>query len=133
MKHLLFASFLLLASAGSTFASGPRPDRSLVESPPSHLDDDGPLHEPRHVRFGMTPADVRAAMHGKPDVQLTPDLWVYWHFHSGMVSAEKFDTLIVSFAGGRVTQYRLVERKAVRALLQTLKPAPPPAGDVAKK
>lgn len=132
MKHVLLASFLFLAGVGSVPVSGQPTDGSLVETSRPYLDD-GPLSEPRHIRFGMTPAEVRVAMHGKPDAQLAPGIWVYWHFQSGILGAEKFDTLLVSFTRGQVTQYRLVERKAVRALMQALHKTPPTAGAIVKK
>lgn len=133
MKHLLLASLLLATVAGLPLVRAQPPESFLLESPLPRLDDDGPLSEPRHIRFGLTPTEVRGSMQGAPDVQLTPDIWVYWHFRSGIIGAEKFDTLIVSFGGGRVTRYRLAERKAVQALIDSLRPTQASAGPVAKK
>lgn len=131
MKRFRFASLvLLLCTALSSTGQAQSPAAPLAEAI-ARLDDDGPLSEPRHVGFGMTPEEVQSAMLGKPDTRLTPEIWVYWHFRSGIVGAEKFDTLVVTFSRGRVTQYRLVERQAVLALMEDLRRKARPT--VAKK
>jgi hypothetical protein len=135
MKYLLLASTLLfiVAVTPRVAAELPPPGNLVEYSPPTLLDGDASLFEPRHVAFGMTPGSVREAMHGKPDVMLSSDIWVYWNFRSGLVGAEKFDTLLVTFVGGRVKQYRLVERKAVLALQETLRKNPPRPSTLAKQ
>jgi hypothetical protein len=134
MKHPLLACALLFTLVATSRVAANMPLSSLVEhSPPSLREDDAPLFEPRHVGFGMTPEVVREAMHGKPDVTLSPEIWVYWNFRSGLVGAEKFDALVVTFVRGRVKEYRLVERKAVLALQETLRKNPPNSGTLAKQ
>ncbi|HUR58525.1 MAG TPA: hypothetical protein VM029_12490 [Opitutaceae bacterium] len=131
IKYLLLFNVLLLPLAAAPDLAA---TSNLIEhSPPALRDDDGPLFEPRHVGFGMTPATVCEAMHGKPDAMLSPEIWVYWNFRSGLVGAEKFDALVVTFVSGRVKQYRLVERKAVLALQETLRKTAPRPGALAKQ
>jgi hypothetical protein len=104
----------------------------LVEiSPPSLLEDEAALFEPRHIGFGMTAPQVTEAMHGKPDQKPAADLWVYWHFHTAADRTGKFNTLVVYFTEGRVTKFRLVERKALAALLGAVRQAK--AGAIATK
>lgn len=105
----------------------------LRESAPATIDDDGPLSEPRHIRFGVTPDDVVIAMKGRPDARLSPDIWVYWHFQAAIGGAQKFDTLVVFFSRDRVTKYRLVERQPIVALLAQLRAAAPPAAVAATR
>jgi hypothetical protein len=135
MKYLLLASTLLFTVAATlrVAAEIPAPPNLIEYSSPALLDGDAPLFEPRHVGFGMTPSGVREAMHGAPNAMLSPEIWVYWNFQSGLVGAEKFDTLLVTFVGGRVKQYRLVERKAVLALQDHLRKSPPRPGALAKQ
>lgn len=133
MNRFPLASLLFCFVAGFASLRAQDASSSLFELSGSSLDDDGPLTEPRHIRLGMTPEDVRVAMKGKPDVALAPEIWVYWHFRNRIVGMEKFDTLVVTFARGQVRQFRLVERKAMLALIEELRKTPPSTGVVAKK
>ena len=126
-------TFVLIAF--TAFASGAAAqvdDPRLVEiSPPSLLENEAPLFEPRHIGLGMTAAEVTDAMHGKPDQRPAPELWVYWHFQTAADRTGKYNTLVVYFTEGRVTKLRLVERKALAALLEAVRQAK--AGAVATK
>jgi hypothetical protein len=131
MKY--FASFIaLLLAAFAPCAAAQTEALRLVEIPPaSLLEDEASLFEPRHIAFGMTPKQLTEAMRGGPDQKPAADLWVYWHFHAAADPAGKFTTLVVYFTEGRVTKFRLVERKALAALLSEVKKAQ--AAAVAKK
>ena len=125
---LVLIAFTAFASGAAAQVDAPR----LVEiSPPSLLENDASLFEPRHIGFGMTAAQVTEAMHGKPDQKPAADLWVYWRFHTAADRTGKFNTLVVYFTEGRVTKFRLVERKALAALLDAVRQAK--AGAVATK
>jgi hypothetical protein len=135
MKYLLLSSALMLATASSTpvFAQE-RPGRLVEFTTPASVDDDGPLGLPRHVGFGMTPRAVMDAMKGKPDEKPAADLWVYWHFRAGGApEVQKYNTLVIYFVEGRVAKYRLVERQALTALLNTVKENAKSAPAVAAK
>ena len=125
MKYILLASAgLLFASLTTTFCGQVTPTPLIGMPSPTPQEELGPLNEPRHVRFGMTPDDVKRAMLGKPDVVLAPDLWVYWGFRvSNDRDRQKFDTLVIYFAENHVVKYRLVERKAMQALIESVRKA----------
>lgn len=134
MKILRLATALSLFGALAPLCSlraEPAEPAELRDSSPPGLDDDGPLSEPRHIRFGLTPAEVVTAMQGQPDARLSPDIWVYWRFRSAIDGAQKFDTLVVFFSRDRVTKYRLVERQPIVALLAQIRSAPPPGAAAA--
>lgn len=135
MKYLLIAASLLVSSALPARVSGQTQPPSLAESPRyTDLDDDGPLTEPRHIGFNMTPDDVVIAMKGKPDEKLAPDLWVYWRFRAASAAElPAFDTLVVYFSQGRVVKYRLVEGKPILALLAEVRKNAKAGATVAKK
>lgn len=131
MNRSLLASISLgVLAAGFAPLRAQEAASSLFEKPTASLDDDGPLSEPRHIRLGLTPDEVWISMKGKPDVTLTPEIWVYWDFRGG---GGRFDTLVVTFARGQVRQFRLVERKAMLALIEQLRRIPSPPDVVAKK
>lgn len=125
MKHLASLLTLLFAFAWVPCATAQAEAARIVESPPpSLLEGDGPLFAPRHIACNMTAAQVIDAMHGGPDQKPADDLWVYWHFHPAIDRTGKFNTLVVYFNGqGRVSKFRLVERKALAALLQEVRRA----------
>jgi hypothetical protein len=132
MKNPTSLLVLLLVVAAASPVAAQSHLAQLVEiSPPSLLEDEAPLFDPRHISCGMTAAQVTEAMRGRPDVRPAPDLWVYWHFNSAADRTGKFNTLVVYFTEGRVTKYRLVERKALEALLAAVKKAQ--SGAVAKQ
>jgi hypothetical protein len=127
MKYLLLATALSFPTVLPAQSALPADAGVMRETSVLDVDDDGPLSEPRHIEFGMKPTQVVETMKGEPDEKLTPDIWVYWDFQSGIVGAGKFDTLVVFFGRDRVVKYRLVERKAVRALLAELRQTRPSA------
>ncbi len=131
-KVLLFVCLALLISVvrATNISANPMADESF----PLQQEESGALLEPRHVRFGMTPGEVMTAMHGKPDVVLAPNLWVYWRFRAAVGrNQRKFDTLVVYFSQNRVTKFRLVERKAMQELIATLRKSGVAIPDIAAK
>ena len=132
MKSLASYIVLFLAATFAPRAVAQTEALRLVETPPaSLLENDASLFEPRHIACGMTAAQLLEAMHGRPDEKPAPDLWVYWRFQAAADPSGKFNTLVVYFTEGRVTKFRLVERKALVALLTEVKKAQ--AAAVAKK
>lgn len=133
MKSPLRIFALVLGTALVVPASAQNPRPFVADFPPLvDVDDDGPLSEPRHIAFHMTPDEVVLAMKGKPDAQLAPDIWVYWAFRTaGDPAMRKFDTLVVFFSRNRVFKYRLVERKQMVALIAERRKAEKAAGTVA--
>jgi hypothetical protein len=104
MKRLLFAAAVLFSSVATATIPGEFvPVPFADESSPTSQEEIGLLTEPRHIRFGMTPLEVRSAMRGKPDVVLAPGLWVYWRFRAAVGrDQQKYDTLVVYFSENRV-------------------------------
>ena len=124
MRNPIPTLALIACTAFASIASAQVEMQRLVEiSPPSLLEGEAPLFEPRHIGFGMTAAQVTEAMQGKPDQKPAADLWVYWHFHIAADRTGKFNTLVIYFTEGRVTKFRLVERKALTALLDAVRQA----------
>ena len=118
---LSLIAFCVLASGAAAQAE---PQRLVEISPPSLLEGEASLFEPRHIACGMTAAQVTEAMRGRPDQKPVADLWVYWQFQAAADRTGKFNTLVVYFnADGRVSKFRLVERKALVALLEAVRKA----------
>ncbi|HEX2100281.1 MAG TPA: hypothetical protein VHF69_06450 [Candidatus Synoicihabitans sp.] len=74
---------------------------------------------PRFVARGTSAGDVAAEL-GAPALKLGPDAWIYWNYQTVAPGGAEFDTLVVLFSGGRVSQIRLVSRDAVEALAARL-------------
>lgn len=120
-------AFLLLSAAAlpAVFAGEPE---SL--EPLSSLADLSPAPA---LRRGALAADVVAAL-GDPAVRLSRDVWVYWNHRTDQVALQQqgFDTLVVAFTQGRVTNLRLVTHQSVEALMLRLRLARPDAPPIAR-
>ncbi len=80
------------------------------------------------VVAGTTRDDVIARM-GKPDRQLTPDLWVYTGYYSPdvrQVNADGCTALMVSFTYDFVQDLKFVNPGAVRVYASAAMPRPQP-------
>ena len=132
-KHLpllLSAGLLALGLAGCASSAG-GPSRSAHTLETGQGRDLLPPY-PTDERTGAMPAylnSVESVSHldkrdvlqrfGRPAERLTPDLWIYWRFYAPEDAAENggHDTLVVTFARGRVDGMKLVRGDILRARL----------------
>jgi hypothetical protein len=70
---------------------------------------------------GVSRAFVVARI-GLPAAQLAENIWVYWDYTTNVhsVSDGKYDTLIVTFRGDRVSDLKVVNSRPIRNLLARL-------------
>ena len=71
-----------------------------------------------NVTPGSSPAAVQKVL-GLPSAMLGKDLWVYFDFSKPNPNAANpaFDTLVVAFTDGRVTDVKITDGRVVRQLL----------------
>ncbi len=71
-----------------------------------------------NVAPGSSPAMVQKAL-GLPSAVLRKDIWVYFDFSKPNPNAANpaFDTLVVAFTDGRVTDVKITDGRVVRQLL----------------
>jgi hypothetical protein len=75
------------------------------------------LSEKVFVECGMARARVET-MFGAPSTRLSADVWIYWKFRPTIpVASAQQDTLVVIFAGERVSSLKLVRRETVLMFL----------------
>ncbi|MDO8542085.1 MAG: hypothetical protein Q7S40_16735 [Opitutaceae bacterium] len=67
---------------------------------------------------GSSSESVRKTL-GVPSATLGKDLWVYFEFSQANPNAEnpEFDTLVIAFTDGRVTDVKITDGRVVRKLL----------------
>ncbi len=121
---LLFAAALAGGLAGCATASlepAPPPEASHVLEPKAPLavslplpeaDDASPALANRTVStpiVGLEESEVLQAL-GRPAERLTPEIWIYWQYYPPEKAVETGgnDTLVVTFARGRVSGMKLV-------------------------
>jgi hypothetical protein len=73
---------------------------------------------------GRSHAEVERHL-GPPAHRIYADVWVYWDCESNMPEdkARHFDTMILTFTNGRVSNVRLAPRKSVEELIARVKAA----------
>lgn len=67
---------------------------------------------------GSSPAAVQKVL-GAPAATLGTDLWIYWNFTGPNPNAGNpaYDTLVVAFSKGRVSDVKITDGRTVRRLL----------------
>ena len=73
---------------------------------------------------GRSPAEVERHL-GPPAHRIYANVWVYWDCESNMPEdkVRHFDTMIITFTNGRVSNVRLAPRKSVEELIARVKAA----------
>jgi hypothetical protein len=112
MKTLLVLATLVLAAASSAFAN---------EIFPPSATDLLPFGGNVHARVGMSRSNLVAQI-GEPTARLGEGVWAYWDFRrAGQLASDRGDTLVVVFAGDRVSLLRFTTRSAVEAALRQMR------------
>jgi hypothetical protein len=80
------------------------------------------------LKPGSSPAEALRAL-GKPHAMMGSDLWIYWNFGDPNPNSAnpEFDTLVVAFTNGRVTDVKITDGRVVRRLLAQATAQPKPA------
>ena len=107
---------LLLATSLAALAP-PAPAASLKELPAVAYPVTSVDHQGNLVTRGTTALNVRRML-GLPARTLSDDTWVYYGYEADFEPAnvEGCDTLVLTFAEGRVTDIKLVNQRTVRLL-----------------
>jgi outer membrane protein assembly factor BamE (lipoprotein component of BamABCDE complex) len=125
MKIILTLASLALAAVSPVFAQ-PTTDENVATILSAESD--------VSVARGMSREAV-TLMLGVPSETVGSNVWVYWNFRGkGAPQAANFDTLVLVFAGDRLTTLRLCESKPMRELIAKMKSgANPKPAAVTKK
>ena len=69
-----------------------------------------------------TPGTVRRVL-GSPCRELSPDVWIYYHYHADLALANEqaCDIVVITFSRGKVADLKLVNQSAARYLAAKVK------------
>lgn len=115
MSHsvrLFSISLAALAVVRSATASVSQP---VIAFP---AESEGRVDGRERLRIGSSRGAVLLIL-GDPDARLDEDHWIFWRFraHPGSANPQRFDALVLSFAGDLVSGMKLADAQSLRRFL----------------
>ena len=123
MKLLLTSALLLATVLNTTVLSAASAITKMVAVPVTQVTDEG-----TQIRRGTSDITVKSAL-GEPDQRLSPEVWVYYNFHSNQNLAKSLgcNTLMVTIENGKVADLKLLSRTGVQVVARNLQKRSAPA------
>jgi hypothetical protein len=120
MKASLVSSLLLIVALATFPASAAANTTTAYAFPVSHV-----TSQQMQVTVGSSKLTVRRVL-GAPDRRLSPDVHVYRNFHANQDLANDFgcDSMIITFADGKVADLKFANLRAVKVIAANLKAKP---------
>ena len=120
MKTNICSVLILAAALSASALSAASKDTSAIAYSVSDVTSASSGYE--KIALGTPQATVRRVL-GSPRQELAPDVWVYHNYHADLALANEqgCDTVVITFAQGKVADLKLVNHLAATLIASNVK------------